>query len=234
MRSPTAFMGMHGHYFCNMAADHADVVMGVGMRFDDRAMGRFKDFNPQAQIIHLDIDPAEIGKNFHTHAPVLGDVRQSLRALLPHLTSTTRPDWIRWIDDVKAQHPTGTTTPRAPRSPAPGSVAPSRSRRSAMPPSSPASASTKCGPPSTTATLVPRQYISSGGLGTMGFEVPAALGAQFAQDEPVWSILRRRRLPDDLPGAPDRRRAQASDPLRHLQQRLPRHGPAVAGAVLRG
>ncbi|MCA9826012.1 MAG: acetolactate synthase large subunit, partial [Dehalococcoidia bacterium] len=60
------WLGMHGMYYANMAADTADLVIGVGMRFDDRAMGRFSDFNPNAKIIHIDIDPAEIGKNFQT------------------------------------------------------------------------------------------------------------------------------------------------------------------------
>ena len=61
------FLGMHGMFYANMAADKADLVIGVGMRFDDRAMGRFKDFNPGVKIIHIDIDPAEIGKNFPDH-----------------------------------------------------------------------------------------------------------------------------------------------------------------------
>jgi len=181
------FMGMHGHYFCNMAADEADVVLGAGMRFDDRAMGRFKDFNPTAKIIHLDIDPAEIGKNFETHAPVLGDVRDSLRALLPHVKTAIHPEWIRWIDDVKAEHPTDYDTE--------GSevTGPWLTRAIAEQTEGKATIVTGVGQHQMWAAQYydytrPRQYISSGGLGTMGFEVPAAIGAQFAQDEPIWSI----------------------------------------------
>src|SRR5438067_3678318 len=74
------WMGMHGAFYANHAANEADVVIGIGMRFDDRAMGRFSDFNPTAQIIHIDIDPAEIGKNFKTAVPIVGDVQHVLAA----------------------------------------------------------------------------------------------------------------------------------------------------------
>ena len=114
-------------------------------------------------------------------------MRQSLRALLPHLTSTTRPDWIRWIDDVKAQHPTDYDAEGA------EVTGPWLCRAIAQQTQRNATIVTGVGQHQMWAAQYysytrPRQYISSGGLGTMGFEVPAALGAQFAQDEPVWSI----------------------------------------------
>ena len=181
------FLGMHGHYYCNMTADAADVVVGIGMRFDDRAMGRFKDFNPGAKIVHIDIDPAEIGKNFATHAPVQGDVGEALRALLPLLEPAAHPEWRAWIDDLKAEHPTdyfgeeseltGTWLVRALAEETGGE----------------ATIVTGVGQHQMWAAQYypfqrARQWITSGGLGTMGYEVPAAIGAQFAQSDPVWSI----------------------------------------------
>ncbi len=181
------FMGMHGHYYCNMAADRADVVIGIGMRFDDRAMGRFKDFNPGAQIVHIDIDPAEIGKNFRTHAPVVGDVRETLRRLTPQVRAAEHPAWIRWIDDVRAQHPT------AYASEDPGISGPWAIRQISEITGGQATIVTGVGQHQMWAAQYyrytrPRQFIASGGLGTMGFEVPAALGAQFGSPQPVWSI----------------------------------------------
>ena len=181
------FLGMHGHYYCNMAADEADVVIGIGMRFDDRAMGRFKDFNPTAQIVHIDIDPAEIGKNFHTHAPVQGDVRETLRLLDPMLADADHPEWRAWIEKVKAEHPTdyfgeeteltGTWLVKALAEETQGE----------------ATIVTGVGQHQMWAAQYypfkrPRQWVTSGGLGTMGYEVPGAIGAQFAQDDPVWTI----------------------------------------------
>ncbi|MCC6419258.1 MAG: acetolactate synthase large subunit, partial [Gemmataceae bacterium] len=99
------FLGMHGMYYANMAADQADVIIGVGMRFDDRAMGRFKDFNPTAKIIHIDIDPAEIGKNFPTMVPIVGDVKNVLPRLSAQVKQTAHTDWVKWIDQVREEHP---------------------------------------------------------------------------------------------------------------------------------
>jgi len=181
------FLGMHGHYYANMAADEGDVVIGIGMRFDDRAMGRFKDFNPTAKIVHIDIDPAELGKNFSPHAPVQGDVAETLRMLEPMVESASHPEWRAWIDGVKAEHPTeyfgdesaltGTWLVTAIADETNGD----------------ATLVTGVGQHQMWAAQYypfkrPRQWVTSGGLGTMGFEVPAAIGAQFAQEDPVWAI----------------------------------------------
>ncbi|PZC47650.1 MAG: acetolactate synthase-1/2/3 large subunit, partial [Chloroflexi bacterium] len=181
------FLGMHGHYYCNLAADEADVVIGMGMRFDDRAMGRFNAFNPGAKIVHIDIDPAELGKNFETHAPVQGDVAETLRMLTPLVEPASHPQWRGWIDALKAEHPTeyfgeeseltGTWLVRAIGDETKGA----------------ATIVTGVGQHQMWAAQYypfqrPRQWVTSGGLGTMGYEVPAAIGAQFAQSEPVWAI----------------------------------------------
>ena len=181
------FLGMHGHFYANMAADRADVVIGIGMRFDDRAMGRFKDFNPTARIVHIDIDPAEIGKNFVTHAPVNGDVRETLLRLLPRIDDVTHTDWRAEIDQIKADHPTdyieeGTAV-----------TGPWLVQTLAEETEGKSTIVTGVGQHQMWAAQYypytrARQWVTSGGLGTMGYEVPAAMGAQFAQEEPVWSL----------------------------------------------
>ena len=181
------FLGMHGHFYANMAADEADVVIGIGMRFDDRAMGRFKDFNPDARIVHIDIDPAEIGKNFETHAPVHGDVVETLRRLNPQIETVRHPEWIGWIDNVMSEHPTD-YVPEGTSISSPWLV-----KEIAEATDGKSTIVTGVGQHQMwAAQYYPytrnRQFITSGGLGTMGYEVPAAIGAQFAQEEPVWAI----------------------------------------------
>ena len=182
------FMGMHGMYWANMAAVEADVVIGVGMRFDDRAMGRFADFNTKAKIVHIDIDPAEIGKNFVTHAPILGDVAQVLDLLTPEIEQATHGDWLRWIDVVREEHPSlkmPDTTELTPQFVIKEIFEATKGEAIIV---------TGVGQHQMWAGQHymfrhPRRWVSSGGLGTMGFEVPAAMGAQAARpDLEVWSI----------------------------------------------
>ncbi|MSQ29979.1 MAG: biosynthetic-type acetolactate synthase large subunit [Dehalococcoidia bacterium] len=182
-------LGMHGSYEANHAASTADVIIGIGNRMDDRALGRFADFNPTAQIVHIDIDAAEHGKNITTVAPLLGDAKRVLDALTPAVQQRTHAEWLRWIDDLRAEHAHSMAIPSGPEL----SVQHVVSRISAL----------------NTDDLVivtgvgqhqmwaaqhmrfthPHQLITSGGLGTMGFEVPAAMGAQVARpDAMVWSI----------------------------------------------
>ena len=130
--------------------------------------GRFKDFNPTARIVHIDIDPAEIGKNFHTHAPVNGDVRETLLRLLPRLEPVSHPQWRAEIEAIKADHPTnyideGTavTGPWLVQGAGGGD-------RGASDGGDSGSASTRCGGRSITRTRGPRQWVTSGGLGTVG------------------------------------------------------------------
>jgi acetolactate synthase I/II/III large subunit len=182
------FMGMHGSYHANHAADKADVVLAIGMRFDDRAMGRFSDFNPGAEIIHIDIDPAEIGKNIKTAVPIVGDVRAVLEALIEAIEPNTHLDWIRWIEELKSQHPSFAL----PDTDEMSTQYVIREIHDAC--KGEAIIVTGVGQHQMWAAQQftfrrPRQLISSGGLGTMGFEVPAALGAQLAKpDDLVWAV----------------------------------------------
>ncbi len=182
------WLGMHGMFYANRAADNADLVIGVGMRFDDRAMGRFQSFNPGVKIIHIDIDPAEIGKNFPTTVPIVGDIKNVLPAITERVTQTTHPEWVRWIDNERELHPSLNI----------------RESRRMLPQMVVRTLWEQTNGDATIATGVgqhqmwagqhyfykrPRQLISSGGLGTMGFELPAAIGAQVAlPGQEVWCI----------------------------------------------
>ena len=183
------WLGMHGMYYANMAADAADVVIGIGMRFDDRAMGRFSGFNPNAKIIHIDIDPAEIGKNFPTAVPIVGDAKKVIPKLTESVEEAKHGQWIKWIDKEREEHPTLHI----------------RETRRLLPQQIVRSIYEETEGNATIVTGVgqhqmfagqhyffgrPRQLISSGGLGTMGFALPAAIGAQIGlgNEAEVWAI----------------------------------------------
>ena len=182
-------LGMHGSYEANHAASTADVVIGIGNRMDDRALGRFADFNPTAKIVHIDIDAAEHGKNITTHAPVLGDAKHALSALIPAVRQNTHTEWLRWIDDTRAEHSHSMAIPSGPAL----SVQYICQRISEVN-SDDVVIVTDVGQHQMWAAqhvkfTFPHQLITSGGLGTMGFAAPAAMGAQVAQPKsPVWAI----------------------------------------------
>jgi acetolactate synthase-1/2/3 large subunit len=181
-------MGMHGSYEANHAASNADVIIGIGNRMDDRALGRFADFNPTAKLIHIDIDPAEHNKNVPAMVPIVGDVKLVLPQLTEAVRQNSHVEWLRWIDDLRAAHSHSMAIPSGPEL----SVQYIVKRISEMSPD--ATIVTGVGQHQMWAAqhmkfTRPHQLITSGGLGTMGFEVPAALGAQVArQGETVWTI----------------------------------------------
>ena len=181
-------MGMHGSYEANHAVSTADVIIGVGNRMDDRALGRFADFNPTAKIVHIDIDPAEHNKNVFAAVPIVGDVKLVLPQLTEAVRQNTHIDWIRWIDDLRQAHSHSMAIPTG----AELSVQYIVKRISEMSPD--ATIVTGVGQHQMWAAqhmkfTRPHQLITSGGLGTMGFEVPAAVGAQVARPgEVVWTI----------------------------------------------
>ena len=182
-------MGMHGSYEANMAASGADLVIGVGNRMDDRAIGRFADFNREAKLIHVDIDPGEHGKNLPTAVPILGDAKRALAQLTAATRRRTHAGWVRWIDETRAAHAHSMAIPGGAELTAQGVI-----RRISERVGDDAIIVTGVGQHQMWAAqhmrfARPRQLITSGGLGTMGFEVPAAMGAQVARPgAPVWSI----------------------------------------------
>src|SRR2546423_303040 len=97
--------GMHGMYWNNIAIQEADLIIGAGMRFDDRVTGALKDFAPNAKIIHIDIGPAEIGKNVKTMVPIVGDVKNVLQQLLPHVQPARHDAWRNRLAELRREHP---------------------------------------------------------------------------------------------------------------------------------
>src|SRR5215467_11842600 len=102
------FLGMHGWVHCNYAVHNADLVVAIGMRMDDRACGKFAGFAPNAKIVHVDIDPAEIGKNVRVDVPIVGDVARVLTRLGPEVQPdalASHTAWLEQIDAWRAQYP---------------------------------------------------------------------------------------------------------------------------------
>ncbi len=182
------WLGMHGMVHANLATDGADTILAIGMRFDDRATAKVSAFNTRARIIHIDIDPAEIGKNIKVDIPIVGDVKTVLTQLNKVIEPEQHVDWIGQLDEWRRTHPELNIRDSE-------SVLPQYVVRQIY-------EATRG-----TATIVtgvgqhqmwsaqyyhydhPNSLITSGGLGTMGFGLPAAIGAQIGRPEAtVWCL----------------------------------------------
>jgi acetolactate synthase-1/2/3 large subunit len=190
--------GMHGSYAANMALTNCDLIIALGVRFDDRVTGRLAAFAPHAKVIHVDIDPAEIGKNRAADLPIVGDVKRVLTKLNKILAeiapaqapthSEDRKAWWRQIREWKSEHP----------------LEPEFSTTEIKPQHLISEIDRISGGEAIVTSDVgqhqmwsaqfirfnhPRLWINSGGLGSMGFGLPAAIGAQLARpDKLVFSI----------------------------------------------
>jgi acetolactate synthase-1/2/3 large subunit len=181
-------LGMHGTAYANMAVDASDLVIAIGMRFDDRATGKVSGFAPQAKIIHIDIDPAEIGKNVRVDVPIVGDVRHVLEVLNQQVMPQTHVSWIRQIDDWRREHPSNVIRE------CDGLLPQYVVSKIYEVTQGDAIVVTGVGQNQMWSARYfgydkPNSLISSGGLGTMGFELPAAIGAKVGRpDDTVWCI----------------------------------------------
>ena len=181
-------LGMHGMAYANMAVNAADVIIAIGMRFDDRATAKVSAFAPHARIIHIDIDPAEIGKNVRVDVPIVGDVKIILNALNKLIVSTEHIGWVQQLDDWRREHPS--TVIRDSQGLLPQFVI----RQIYEVTQGEATIVTGVGQNQMWAAHYywynrPNSLISSGGLGTMGFELPAAMGAKIGcPEDTVWCI----------------------------------------------
>jgi acetolactate synthase I/II/III large subunit len=187
--------GMHGTVAAVTALQKADLLITLGARFDDRVTGKLSTFAPNAKIIHADIDPAEIGKNRHADVAVVGDLKNILRALVPATKAAlakSAPDLTPWLNEVygwRNKFPLGYDTPSD------GSVSPQYVIERIGKISGPETIfAAGVGQHQMWASQFigyekPRTWLNSGGLGTMGYAVPAAMGAKVgAPDTTVWAI----------------------------------------------
>src|SRR6202163_4130320 len=191
--------GMHGSYAANMGMTETDLIIALGVRFDDRVTGRLAAFAPHAKVIHVDIDPAEIGKNRAADLPIVGDVKRVLEKINKVLqelapanrerNAPARRAWWQQIRDWKAEHP----------------LTPSESATEIKPQHLMREIDRLSGGRAIVASDVgqhqmwaaqfirfnePRLWLNSGGLGSMGFGLPAAIGAQFARpDKLVFALV---------------------------------------------
>jgi len=172
-------LGMHGSAYANYAVQNSDLLIALGSRFEDRVTAKLKTFAPKAKILHVDIDPASISKNVYVDIPVVGDAKQILTELIEKVEYHERKEWFEQIAQWKKQHPFSYD-------------------RNADIVKPQYVIEELCNQTKGQATIVtgvgqhqmwaaqfyrysrPRQFISSGGLGTMGFGLPAAIGAQVA------------------------------------------------------
>jgi len=175
-------LGMHGARYTNLALDECDLLIAVGARFDDRATGKVAQFCRHAQIIHIDIDPAELDKIKTAHIGITADVGQALASLLPAVTENARQTWVDRIHALQAEFPFKMPDAEQPLSHF-GLI-----RTVAACLDNEAIIATDVGQHQMWVAQVyplrrPRQWLTSGGLGTMGFGVPAAIGAALAAPE---------------------------------------------------
>ena len=183
-------LGMHGMYWANIAVDEADLIVGVGMRFDDRVTGRVSSFAPHARIIHVDIEPTQIGRNVPVEVALPGDAKAVLNALTPLVRKTQRPDWLEHISRMQREHPS-LAIPQSDKLQTQHVLA---TLNDVLQDDPGATVVTGVGQHQMWAAQFlgfnqENTFVSSGGQGAMGFEVPAALGIQAGRPgRTVWSI----------------------------------------------
>ena len=185
-------MGMHGEAWVNAAIQEADLLLAFGMRFDDRVTGNVKTYAPNAQKIHIDIDPAEFNKNVRVDVALTGDLRTVLEELLPHVTRGDRSAWLASIDEMKG----GSAVRDIQNLPDSDHLYAAHVINDIWRVTDgKAVVVTDVGQHQMWEAQYykheePRTLITSGGLGTMGFALPAAIGAKFARPEAeVWAIV---------------------------------------------
>jgi acetolactate synthase-1/2/3 large subunit len=184
--------GMHGTVAAVAALQKSDLIISLGARFDDRVTGDLSTFAPNALIIHADIDPAEIGKNRHTDVPIVGDIKEVITDLVAVLEAENKPgdyeSWVAYLTGLRGRYPLGYDKPAEGLSPQYvierlGKIAGPEALYVAGVGQHQMWAAQFVGYEN------PRTWLNSGGAGTMGYSVPAAMGAKVGRpDATVWSI----------------------------------------------
>jgi acetolactate synthase-1/2/3 large subunit len=186
------WMGMHGNAASNLAIQEADLLIALGMRFDDRVTGNLKTYSPNSRKIHVDIDPSELNKNVTVDVPIAGDLKTVLRQWLPHLKAKSHPDWLNRIRDWQEDSDERDILNQDSQGKLLGAQVINDLWK-------------YTGGDAINVSDVgqhqmleaqyyphrrPSTMLTSGGLGTMGFGLPAAIGAKFGKpEEDVWAIV---------------------------------------------
>ena len=182
-------LGMHGLAYANFAMGQTDCIIGLGTRFDDRAVGKVDEFGPDAKVVHIDVDPAEIGKVLATDVPIVGDLKMTLERLLPLIEHQDREAWFTQLDSWRDQH-RSLDIPESPKSVLPQEVIRAIYEVSG----GDARVVADVGQNQMWAAQhfwyeKPRMFFSAGGLGPMGYALPAAMGVKLADDHrDVWCV----------------------------------------------
>jgi len=176
-------LGMHGTYYANYAVHHSDLLIAIGARFDDRVTGKISDFIPHAKVIHIDIDPASVSKNVLVDIPIVGDCKKILKEINKEISAPAIDEWVTELKTKKKDHPLHYETKEGDDI-KPQYVVEQLYKLT----EGKAIITTEVGQNQMWAAQFykytePRTFISSGGLGTMGFGLPAAIGAQLARPD---------------------------------------------------
>ncbi|MCX5993412.1 MAG: biosynthetic-type acetolactate synthase large subunit [Chloroflexi bacterium] len=182
------WLGMHGMGYANKAVHNSDLLLAVGMRFDDRATGGVSTFAPNARVVHIDVDAAEIGKNIPVDVPIVGDLKNVLQVLNKQISRREHVAWLSQLDEWRSLHPA--TEVRNHEDILPQYII----RQIHEATKGETIIVTGVGQAQMWAAQYffydrPNSFVSSGGLGTMGFELPGAIGAKVGcPQETVWCI----------------------------------------------
>jgi acetolactate synthase-1/2/3 large subunit len=174
-------LGMHGTKYANYAIQESDLIIAVGARFDDRVTGKIESFAPNARIIHIDVDPAEVSKNVKVHIPIVGDAKQVLKSLIKYVQRCKSAEWIEKVNQWKKEYP---LTYRHSQD----TVMPQFVIEQISEACKDAIIVTEVGQHQMWASQFfkyskPRTFLTSGGLGTMGYGFPAAMGAKVGRPD---------------------------------------------------
>ena len=188
------WLGMHGNYGANVLTDEADLIIAIGMRFDDRVTGDLAKFITQAKVVHIDIDPAEINKNIIANAPVVGDAKEALKALLPLVKERKHTEWIaefKKYDEIEFEKVSKRDLFHDGDQIKMGEAVAMLSKKT----KGEAVTVTDVGQHQMIVNryyeyMKPNSLVTSGGAGTMGFALPAAFGAKVgAPDREVIALI---------------------------------------------